>query len=246
MNFEGQSIVVTGGTRGLGRAITAAFLEAGAHVHATYRSDDDSARSIAAEHAAAEHRLTLHRFDVADADAVESFWADMDQAAPDGVQVLINNAGIRRDAIVGMMPADDWRRVIDTNLTGSFLMCKFAVHNMMRRRYGRIVLVTSPAAHYGFAGQANYSASKAGQIGLMRSLARELAPRKITVNCVSPGFIDTDLIADLTPEVRARHLASIPLGRFGEPHEVAHAVLFLASRESSYVNGSTLEVTGGI
>jgi 3-oxoacyl-[acyl-carrier protein] reductase len=246
MSFEGQSVIVTGGTRGLGRAIAAAFLEAGAHVHATYQSDDDAARAMAAEHAAAEHRLTLHRFDISDADAVESFWADIDQAAPDGVQVLINNAGIRRDAIVGMMPADDWRRVIDTNLTGSFLMCKLAVHNMMRRRYGRIVLVTSPAGHYGFAGQANYSASKAGQVGLMRSLARELAPRKITVNCVSPGFIDTDLIADLSPEVRAHHLDSIPIGRFGEPEEVAHAVLFLSSREASYVNGSTLEVTGGI
>lgn len=246
MNFEDQSVVVTGGTRGLGRAFVSAFLEAGAKVHATYQGNEEAARALAAEHASSEHRLTLHKFDVADPDAVESFWADLEDAAPDGIQVLVNNAGIRRDAIVGMMPAEDWRRVIDTNLTGSFLMCKLAVHNMMRRRYGRIVMVTSPASHHGFAGQANYSASKAGQIGLMRSLARELAPRKITVNCVSPGFIDTELIADLDPAVREEHLASIPLRRFGEPHEVAHAVLFLASREASYVNGTTLEVTGGI
>jgi 3-oxoacyl-[acyl-carrier protein] reductase len=245
VSFEGQSVVVTGGTRGLGRAITLAFLEAGARVHATYQANEAAAQALAAGCGAPE-RLALHRFDVADAEAVESFWAQMEAREPEGIQVLVANAGIRRDAVVGMMRAEDWRRVIDTNLTGSFLMCKLAVHNMMQRRYGRIVLVTSPAAHVGFPGQASYSASKAGQIGLMRSLAREVARRRITVNCVSPGFLDTDLIGDLDEEVRARHKASIPMGRFGDPAEVAHAVLFLASRGASYVHGATLEVTGGL
>jgi len=120
------------------------------------------------------------------------------------------------------------------------------VRSMLRERYGRIVFVTSPAASFGFQGQANYGASKAGQVGLMRSLAREVAKKKITVNCVSPGFIDTELIADLPPAVTESHLASVPLGRFGRPDEVAYAVMCLAAREATYINGTTLEVTGGL
>ena len=145
-----------------------------------------------------------------------------------------------------MMTEREWSEVLQTNLAGSFHMSKFAVLSMMRRRYGRIVMVTSPAGAHGFQGQANYSASKAGQIGLMRSLAREVGKRKITVNCVSPGFIETELIADLPEEVRKEHLSMVPVGRFGSADEVAWAVLMLCSREASYVHGTTLEVTGGI
>lgn len=245
-DFTGQTAVVTGGTRGLGRATALALLAAGARVHATYRGDDEAAAALADAAGPAADRLVTHRFDVADAGAVGAFWNGLAEREPDGVQVLVSNAGIRRDAIVGMLGEADWRAVLDTNLTGSFLMCKQAVLAMMRRRYGRIVLVTSPAAHFGFPGQANYSASKAGQVGLMRSLAREVAARKITVNCVSPGFVDTELIADLEPAQRAEYEKRVPLGRFGRPEEVAWAILALASREASYVNGTTLEVTGGI
>lgn len=244
--FQGQCAVVTGGTRGIGRAVVKALLAEGATVWATYQGNDAAAEALKAECAAHEGRLATAKFPVGDYAACEAFWAGLETAAPQGVQILVNNAGIRRDQIVGMMTPAEWNDVLQTNLAGSFHMSKFAVLSMMRRRYGRIVMVTSPAGAHGFQGQANYSASKAGQIGLMRSLAREVGKRKITVNCVSPGFIDTELIADLPEEVRKEHLAMVPVGRFGSVDEVAWAVLVLCSKEASYIHGTTLEVTGGI
>lgn len=246
MRFEGQTVVVTGGTRGIGRALTLAFLDEGAAVHATYRSGDEAAESLREACGERAERLSLHRFDVADYVAVESFWSALDERVPEGVQVLLNNAGLRRDAVAAMMRPEDWRAVLDTNLTGGFHMAKFAVLSMMRRRYGRIVFVTSPAGRFGFEGQANYAASKAGQVGLMRSLSKEVAKRGITVNCLSPGFVETELLADLPPERAAAYRASVPMGRFGTPEEVADAALFLASRDSAYVTGTTLEVAGGL
>ena len=242
-SFEGATAVVTGGTRGIGAAVATAFLEAGARVRATYQSNEEAARAFADRSASHGDRLALHRFDVADHAAVERFWQSLGE---ERVDVLVNNAGLRRDAIVGAMKPDDWNAVIAANLTGSFHMAKFAVQNMLRARYGRIVFVTSPAASHGFAGQANYAASKAGQIGMMRSLAREVARKKITANCVSPGFVETELLADLPDDVRKEHLARVPLGRFGRPEEIAWAVLALCSKEASYVNGAVLEVTGGL
>lgn len=243
--FAGQTAVVTGGTRGIGAAISRALLAGGARVHATYAGNEDAAHAFAASCGAHAERLALARFDVADYAACERFWSER-SADAQGTQILVSNAGIRRDAIVGMMAREDWDSVLATNLSGSFHMAKFAVQQMSRARYGRIVFVTSPAGLHGFAGQANYGASKAGQIGLMRALAREVGKRKITVNCVSPGFIDTELIADLSPEVRAAHLASVPLARFGTPDEVAFAVLTLCHPQASYLHGSVLEVTGGL
>lgn len=244
--IEGQTAVVTGGTRGIGAAIATALLEEGCTVHAVYQGNEDAARAFADRCARFEGRLSLFKVDVGDYAAVETFWNGLETSAPDGVQILINNAGIRRDAIVGSMSPTDWRRVLDVNLTGSFHMSKFAVMNMMRRRYGRIVMITSPSADHGFAGQASYAASKAGQQGLMRSLAREVAKRKITVNCVSPGFIDTELLADLTEDVKKEHLSMVPMNRFGTTDEVAYAVLSLCSPRASYIHGTTLEVTGGL
>ena len=244
--FAGQCAVVTGGTRGIGRAISTALLAEGAAVWATYQGNDAAAEALMAECQAHDGRLKTAKFAVGDYAACERFWNELESAAPGGVQILVNNAGIRRDQIVGMMTEKEWGDVLQTNLSGSFHMSKFAVLSMMRRRYGRIVMVTSPAGAHGFQGQANYSASKAGQIGLMRSLAREVGKRKITVNCVSPGFIETELIADLPEEVRKEHLSMVPVGRFGSADEVAWAVLMLCSKEASYVHGTTLEVTGGI
>jgi 3-oxoacyl-[acyl-carrier protein] reductase len=163
-----------------------------------------------------------------------------------GLDILVANAGIRQDAVVAMMKTEDWRRVLDVNLTGSFLLAKQAVLLMMRKKYGRIVFITSPMAHLGFAGQGNYAASKAGQIGLMRSLARETAKRRITVNCVSPGFIGTDFLSGLDEKLAAEYREMVPLRRFGQPDEVAQAVLFLASEEASYITGSVLDINGGI
>ncbi|MBK7876371.1 MAG: 3-oxoacyl-ACP reductase FabG [Planctomycetes bacterium] len=243
-DFDQQTAVVTGGTRGLGAAITSAFLAAGASVHATYAGNEDAARAFAEKLGPLAERLRLHRFDVADHAACERFWNELGDAEP--VHVLVNNAGIRRDAIAGAMKVGDWDAVIATNLSGSFHMSKFAIQRMSRARYGRIVMVSSPAGLHGFAGQANYGASKAGQIGLMRALAKEVGKRKITVNCVAPGFVDTELLADLPKEVRDEHVKTVPAGRFGTPDEIAFAVLSLAHPRASYVHGAVLEVTGGL
>lgn len=244
--FEGQTVVVTGGTRGLGRAIALDFLARGATVYATWHANEAAAAAFADESAGFGDRARSARFDVADAAACEAFWKRVAAERPGGVQVLVNNSGLRRDRVLAMMSAEEWRSVIDTNLSGGFHMSKLAVLDMLPRRYGRIVFITSPAASHGFEGQANYSASKAGQIGLMRSLAREVAKRGITVNCVSPGFCETELLADLPEEVRKRHLESVPLKRFARPEEVAYAVRCLASREATYVTGAVLDVTGGL
>jgi len=244
--FEGQHVVVTGGTRGLGRAISLAFLEQGASVHATYRSNQEAAEALREAAGAHAERLSLHEFDVADYDAVKAFWEELDGAHEDGIQVLVSNAGLRRDGLLAMMPPKDWDDVLNTNLGGSFNMSKFAVQNMLRQRYGRIILITSPAAHFGFAGQCNYSASKAGQIGMMRALCKEVARRNITVNCISPGFIDTELIADLPEDLRKQYAATVPMRRFGAPEDIAYAAKCLAAREAGYITGTTLEVTGGL
>jgi 3-oxoacyl-[acyl-carrier protein] reductase len=244
--FEGQTVVVTGGTRGLGKAIATSFLTEGATVHATYRSNQAAAEAMRDQCAEHTGRLFLHSFDVAEYSEVEAFWRGLDEAAPEGVDVLVNNAGLRRDGLLAMMPEDDWEVVLRTNLGGSYSMSKFAVQNMLRQRYGRIILITSPAGEFGFQGQCNYSASKAGQVGLMRALCKEVARRKITVNCVSPGFIDTELLDDLPEKLREQYTAMVPVRRFGSPEDISHAVLFLAQNESAYITGTTLEVTGGL
>jgi 3-oxoacyl-[acyl-carrier protein] reductase len=246
VSFQDQTVVVTGGTRGLGRAVTLGFLEAGATVYATYRSDEAAANALADRCAEWPGRLRLARFDVADHDAVEGFWNDLESAVPDGVAVLVNNSGIRRDALLALMAPEDWSRVIETNLTGGYAMSKFAVRHMLPQRYGRIVFITSPSGRLGFEGQANYGASKAGQVGLMRSLAKEVAKRGITANCVSPGFVQTELLEDLSEAQLAEYRKLVPARRFGTPEEVAFAVRCVAAREASYINGAVLEVNGGL
>lgn len=245
-DFSGQTVIVTGGTRGIGRAISEGFLLAGARVHALYAGNDTAATAFADSLAAeVKPRLVLHRVDVADYAAVETFYRGL-EAAGEKLSVLVNSAGIRRDGVVGMLAPADWQAVLGTNLTGTYSMSKFAVQLMMRERYGRIIAITSPSGKLGFEGQANYAASKAGQVAFTRSLSKEVARRGITVNCVSPGFIDTDFIGNLAEETLKAYRDQVPLKRFGKPAEVALAVLFLASREAAYITGSTLEVTGGL
>ncbi|MCE9593583.1 MAG: SDR family oxidoreductase [Planctomycetes bacterium] len=246
MSFEGQTAVVTGGTRGIGRAITLDLAAQGARVIAVYKGNEAGSSALLAEAARFDGRVTAERVDVADHDAVRGFWQKLDETIESGVQILVHGSGIRRDRVLAMMSREEWRDVLATNLDGTYHMAKFAALHMLARRYGRIVLVTSPARDQGFEGQANYSASKAGQVGLARSLARETAARGITVNCVSPGFIDTELLADLDAETKKKHAASVPLKRFGRPEEVAFAVRMLVSREASYVTGTVLDVTGGL
>ena len=244
-NFEGQTVIVTGGTRGIGRGISEAFLKAGAKVVATYQSNKKAAQDFYESNKKYSKYLDLRSFDVTRYDEVEQFYKDVEKTHGE-FQVMVHCSGIRIDSIVGMMREEDWHKVIDTNLTGTFNMCKFAVQNLMRKKYGRIIVITSPIGRFGFAGQSNYAASKAGQVAFVQSLSKEVASRKITVNCVSPGFIDTDFISGLPEEQKKKYIEMIPLKRFGLPRDVAHPVLFLASAEASYVTGANLEVTGGL
>jgi len=241
LQFDDQLVIVTGGTRGIGKAISSAFLERGASVIATYVSGAEAAEKFKSTHPQGE-KLSLAKFDVSDAQAVEEFFGTLERAP----QVIINNAGIRRDQIVGMLSLEDWNRVMEINLGGTFLMSKFGVREMSRQRYGRIINISSPSGRLGIKGQANYAASKAGQVALAKTLAKEVAKRKITVNCVEPGFIETELIEDLPEELVKEYKSMVPLNRFGKPEEVAHAVLFLASKEASYITGTSLMVSGGL
>ena len=244
-DFKGQIAIVTGGTRGIGRAVSEAFLKAGSKVIATYRNNEEEAKKFFDANSTHSECLNIYRFDVTRYDEVEKFFKDAEEKH--GVpQVVVVSSGIRADSIVGMMKTEDWNNVIDTNLTGTFNVCKLAVQCMMRQKYGRIITLTSPIGKFGFAGQANYAASKAGQVALVKSLSKEVASRKITVNCVSPGFIDTDFIADLPDKQKDAYKKQVPLKRFGTAQDVAKPVLFLASKESSYITGSVLEVTGGL
>jgi len=242
-DFTGKRVIVTGGTKGIGRALARDFLACGASVTATYSFDEAAAEELRAIDASG--RLAVVKCDVSDYRAVEKFFGFLEDQNI-AIDVLVNNAGVRRDAVLGMMKSPDWKRVIDVNLTGTYNMCKFAVLNMMKQRFGRIICMTSPGRNYGFEGQANYSASKAGIVGLVRSLSKEVAGRKITVNCVSPGFIETELIDALPEALKKTYLKMIPLKRFGKASDVSPLVLYLASEEAAYTTGSVFAVDGGL
>ncbi|NOQ44017.1 MAG: SDR family oxidoreductase [Dehalococcoidia bacterium] len=242
-DFKGQTAIVTGGTRGIGRSIVESFLRAGARI--IIASNEAATEQFNQDNSEFAANIDIQMCDVAKYEEVEKFFEYVDKKY-EGFEILVNNAGIRKDAVLAMMKESDWHDVLDVNLSGVFYMCKFAVMSLMRKRYGRIISITSPSGKYGFEGQANYAASKAGLVALTRSLSKEVARRGITVNCVSPGFIATELIQDLPQELRDTYVSQVPLKRFGKPEEVAACVLFLASKEASYVSGSTLEVTGGL
>ena len=245
-DYQGQTALVTGGTRGIGAAITKALLAAGAQVVATYGGNAAAAKAFV-ESVPDEQRSRLETaaFDVANAAQVEKFFKDFDQRH-DRLDVTVNCAGIRDDGVVAMLPEESWQRVLDVNLGGAFHVAKQSVLRMLTHRYGRIVLLTSPMGRIGWLGQANYASSKAGLVGFCKSLAKEVARRGITVNCLSPGFIDTDFIGNLAAEQRDLYTKLVPMRRFGTPREVADAALFLASRSSAYVTGSVLEISGGL
>ena len=243
--FQDQIVLITGATRGIGRGITKAFLESGALVIGLYGGNDKAAEIFKEELGMLRDRLELYQCDVSDESKVTALFASVEKQHG-CLDILINNAGIRRDSVLALMNAQDWQRVLDVNLTGSYLMAKSAVLLMMKKKYGRIVNITSPVAHLGFAGQANYAASKAGQVAMTKTLAKETAKKKITVNCVSPGFIDTDFISDLPAEQLAAYKKMVPMRRFGKVEEVAHSVLFLCSLQAAYITGAVIEVNGGL
>lgn len=244
-NFSSQHIIVTGGTRGIGAGITESFLKAGATVIATYSGNDDAAKLFKNKLSEFGDKLVLKKFNVANSSEVETFFADYEKQFP-SLEVLVNNAGIRRDQIVASMGEGDWDAVIDTNLKGTYNMTKYAVLTMMKNRYGRIVNMSSVGGKLGLPGQANYAASKAGQIAMSLSVSKEVAKRNITINNICPGFIETELIKDLPEEQVKEYKSQVPMKRFGKVEEVSHAVLFFASREASYITGATLDIAGGL
>jgi 3-oxoacyl-[acyl-carrier protein] reductase len=237
-----QVALVTGASRGIGRAIAQVLAEAGFTVVGTATSDSGAA---AIGQALAAHGGSGIVLNVTDGAALE---AAIDGVVKQhgGLHVLVNNAGITRDTLSMRMKDDDWDAVLDTNLKAVFRACRAATKPMMRQRYGRIINITSVVGASGNPGQANYAAAKAGVAGLSRALARELGARNITVNCVAPGFIDTDMTQSLPEAAKSALLATIPLGRLGAADEVAHAVAFLASAHAGYITGTELHVNGGM
>ena len=245
MNFSEKTAVVTGGSRGLGRAICLELARCGANVVLCYAGNEAAANETVAACESLGAKAVAIRCDVSKEDEVKAL---MDAALKTfgRIDILVNNAGITRDNLLMLMKPEDFDAVISANLKGTFLCMKAAARQMVKQRYGRIVNLSSVVALRGNAGQTNYAASKAGLIGLIKSLARELAARNVTVNAVAPGFIDTDMTAVLPEAVRTGMTQGIPAGRAGQPEDVAQAVAFFAAEQSSYLTGPVLCVDGGM
>ena len=236
--------LVTGASQGIGRACALELARAGAHVALAARTLD-KLEAVAAEITAAGGTAHAFALDVSSEDSIKAC-AKAVIAHFGKVEILVNNAGITHDGLMMRMKRDDWDAVLTTNLTGAFLLTQACVSSLLKNRWGRIINITSVVGEIGQAGQANYAASKAGLIGLTKSLARELASRGITVNAVAPGFIQTAMTHVLTEEQKAAFNTQIPLGRIGTDADIAHAVAFLASEEAAYITGHTLDVNGGM
>ncbi len=237
--------LVTGASRGIGRAIAMELTRQGLTVIGTATSES-GASSITEAIKAAGGAGWGAALDVRDAAGVDTLISDIETKTGSAITVLVNNAGITRDTLAMRMKDEDWDDVMDTNLKSVFRMCRSVMRGMMKARTGRIVNITSVVGHAGNPGQANYCAAKAGVSGMTRSLARELGSRGITVNCVAPGFIDTDMTKALDDSQKTMLLGNIPLGRLGTPEDIAAAVAFLVSPAASYVTGSTIHVNGGM
>jgi 3-oxoacyl-[acyl-carrier protein] reductase len=235
-SLEGRTALVTGGSRGIGRAIAAELAKAGAQVVIGYRSGADEAEVVAGEIGGRSVQA-----DVSDPEQAKRLVDDAGE-----VDVLVNNAGVTRDGLLARMSDDDWRTVLDTNLGGTFNTCRAVTRGMMKRRSGAIVNVSSIVGVHGNPGQTNYSASKAGIIGFTKALARELGSRGVRANVVAPGYISTRLTNELPEELQQAMLANTPLGRFGDPEDVAGAVRFLCSDAAAFVTGEVLLVDGGL
>ena len=245
MSLAGKVAVVTGGSRGIGRAICLQLAEMGAKLVVNYVSRPEAAEETKAQVEVLGGECILLKFDVAKMAEVQEAFKQI-TAECGRVDIVVCNAGITRDGLLATMKEEDWDQVMAVNLKGAFNCIKAGCRPMMKQRWGRIIIITSVVGFAGNAGQANYSASKAGLVGLTRSSARELASRGITVNCVAPGYIVTEMTSELTEAVREKLLSEIPLGILGEPEDVAGAVTYLASDEARYVTGQTIHVNGGM
>ena len=244
-SLKGRVAVVTGGSRGIGRAIALRLAESGADVALIYAGNQAAADETAQQVRELGVRAMAVQCDVSDAQQAAAAIKQV-RAELGPIDILVNNAGITRDGISLRMKPDDFRRVIDVNLTGAFLMAQAAMSDFVRRRSGRIINISSASGLMGNAGQANYSAAKAGMIGLTKTLARELAGRGVTVNAVAPGFVKTEMTAAMNEAALSEGRKSVPMGRMAEPEEIAEAVAFLASDRAAYITGTVLSVNGGL
>jgi 3-oxoacyl-[acyl-carrier protein] reductase len=243
--LTGKIALVTGGSRGIGEAIVRRLAAEGATVFFTYNAGADRAQSLVQELAASGSSVHAVQADVANADSVANLFKTIAEQSK-RLDILVNNAGITKDGLIMRMSEQDWDSVMDTNLKGAFFCCKAAARVMMGQRYGRIINIGSVVGITGNPGQANYVSSKAGVIGLTKSLSRELASRNILVNCVAPGYIKTEMTDKLTDDQKKAIAENIPLGRIAEGTEIASVVAFLASDNASYITGQTLAVDGGL
>jgi len=226
-------VLVTGGNRGIGKSIAESFVAAGYKVAVTVRSGEGPAGTLSV------------KADVTDGPSLDAAFAEVEEKLGP-VEILVANAGITKDTLLMRMTDEEFESVIDTNLSGTFRVLRRATKSMIKAKYGRVILIGSVVALLGSPGQVNYSASKSGLVGMARSLTRELAGRGITANVVAPGFIDTDMTAELSEEVQAEYKKRIPVGRFASPEEVAKVVLWLASDDASYISGAVIPVDGGL
>lgn len=244
-DIEKKVALVTGGSRGIGKSIALRLARDGSFVVVNYTKNEDAAREVLSEIEKAGGNGKICRFSVSDFDTVQE---EVERIVKEqgGLHILVNNAGITHDTLLLRMKFEDWENVITTNLNGVFNCTRAVTRIMMKQRYGKIVNITSVVGEMGNSGQTNYAASKAGIIGFTKAAAREMAPRSITVNAVSPGFIETDITNNLPEEIRNQYIEKIPLGRFGSPEDVAGVVAFLTSDEASYITGEVVRVNGGI
>jgi len=243
VEFKGKVALITGSTRGIGKAIAVAFAEGGATVIITGRKKETA--ELVAGNIKNEFGVEAYGFELDLTGDIKSVWKEIEKTVGK-VDILVNNAGITKDTLFIRMKEEDWNSVIETNLTGTFKITQLAVKGMIKKKWGRVINITSIVGFTGNIGQVNYSTTKAGLIGFTKSLAKELASRNITVNAVAPGFIETDMTGSLPEDIKDSYLKQIPLGKFGKPEDVANVVTFLASDKASYITGETIHVNGGM
>ena len=245
LSLKDRVAVVTGGSRGIGRAIALEFATRGAAIVVNYHKSPEAADEVVKQIVEAGGKAAAFQADVSDFKQAESLIKFAIETFGD-LRILVNNAGITKDTLIMMMSEADWDAVINTNLKSTFNCSKAAVKHMLRKRAGRILNIASVAGQMGNAGQVNYSASKGGQIAFTKSLAREVAARNITVNAIAPGFVDTEILADMSPDTLEAMLKLVPLARKAKPEEIAYAAAFLASDQAAYITGQVLGVDGGM
>ena len=239
-NLKNRKVIVTGATGGIGNAIVKLFIDNGARVLAT--GTNEKKLNLLKD----KHNILTNKFDISRHEEIEKFIDDSTKALEGNFDILINNAGITRDNLSLRMSSNEWNEVINLNLTSTFLLCKYALKKMIKNKYGKIVNITSVVGHTGNTGQANYAASKSGIIGFSKSLALEYAKKNININCVSPGFIETQMTNNIDPKFKELIISKIPSSRLGSPSDVASVVAFLSSDLANYITGETIHVNGGM